>query len=454
MKSKIIRIVATAIVLPLVIGISVANAFDDDFMKLQQEQFKLQRQLQQQQFRLQQQQSKLDRQLWNQQFKMQQQLRRQESYSSNLNLNTPSPKWYVSSPFSDPMGNVRSQMRTTGFNMNSIRNSSNRDLIKLQAQQFKTQQQLMRQTFKDQQQLSKIMNTSSNYGTQSLLERYNRLVPDPSNEWNSIKLQSDIARGTGLYISTVMFAAGPSLYGGVSTGVKWIREMWQQPAPTALRWTSRGLGTGGIVRNIYLDDDAGFAGGIVSFGFSELGHHILDTLGPSMTVSGTFHVNNIDISPMGSRVETSGVIDIRKTVLYNPDSIPNWGLPDPLKATYAYETKWSLTTRETRGSSNSPSIVGQYLSITNPITSSDYNRYFGAYNATSNYSYGSNNWISQPTFNNSFTGYNNYTMYQPNLNNNLGSYGNNYQIYQPQFNNNFGGYGNSTFYPDTSGRGR
>jgi hypothetical protein len=106
MTSKVIRIAATLIALQLIIGVSVANAFDDDFIKLQQQQFKLQ----QQQF-------KLQRQLMDQQFKMQrQQLRMQDSYSTNLYLNSPS-SWIVSPSF-DPMIDTRSQIRMSELNMN------------------------------------------------------------------------------------------------------------------------------------------------------------------------------------------------------------------------------------------------------------------------------------------------------------------------------------------------
>ncbi len=50
MKSKVIRPGATVVALQLTIGIAVAGAFDDDLMKLQQEQFRLQRQLMKEQF--------------------------------------------------------------------------------------------------------------------------------------------------------------------------------------------------------------------------------------------------------------------------------------------------------------------------------------------------------------------------------------------------------------------
>jgi len=66
MKRKIMRMAATAIALQLAIAISATNAFDDDLMKLQQEQFRLQRQLQEQQL-------DLDRQLTRGQFNQQRQ---------------------------------------------------------------------------------------------------------------------------------------------------------------------------------------------------------------------------------------------------------------------------------------------------------------------------------------------------------------------------------------------
>ncbi|UCG54263.1 MAG: hypothetical protein JSV32_06650, partial [Dehalococcoidia bacterium] len=357
MKNNIIRIAATLFVSQLVIGTSFANVFDDDLMKLQQEQFKLQRQLQQQQFRLQQQQLKLDRQLMeqqsrtqrqlmDQQFKMQRQQWKLESYNRNLNVNSSSSTWAIGSPAFDSMNNIRSQIRIQDYNINPVTNISNRNLIKLHDQQFRIQQQLMRQTFKDQQQLSKIVDNSSKYVTQSLLRRYDQLVPDPSREWNSLKLQSDLLRGTGLYLSTVMLAVSPySWLDGASTLVGWAREMGPQPAPATLQSTSNILGISSVGRNILRGNNVNAGVGIASLVFSDAGHEILRTrLGPSKTLSDTFHVNSVEISSMGRRIETSGVISIQKTIRYEPDSIPNWGLPDPLKATYSYERRWSLTT--------------------------------------------------------------------------------------------------------------
>ena len=149
MKSRIVRIAAIVIVVQLLIGTSVANAFDDDFLKLQEQQFKLQRQLMDQQF-------KLQRQLMDQQFQMQRQLWRLESYNRNLSSYSPPSHWHVGASSFDPMINLRSQIRMQDYNINSLTNISNRDLIKLQNQQFRIQQP-MRQTFKDQQQLSKII---------------------------------------------------------------------------------------------------------------------------------------------------------------------------------------------------------------------------------------------------------------------------------------------------------
>jgi len=75
---QIIRIAAILIVSQLVIGTSVAGVFDDDLMKLQQEQFELDRQLRQEQFKLQQfqhDQFRLDPQLIRGQFNQMRQYR-------------------------------------------------------------------------------------------------------------------------------------------------------------------------------------------------------------------------------------------------------------------------------------------------------------------------------------------------------------------------------------------
>jgi hypothetical protein len=144
MKSGINKLVVTLAVLQLIITIPAAGGFDDDLFKLQQEQFKLQRQLQQQELKFQQQQLKFDRQIREQQFRTQQYLWRQESQLNSLNSYSPSFKGYVStSPF-DQMSSMRSQMQTLGFNLNSTTNSQNRELMKLQYTQFRMQPQQLR----------------------------------------------------------------------------------------------------------------------------------------------------------------------------------------------------------------------------------------------------------------------------------------------------------------------
>ncbi len=129
MKSGIIRMTAAVVVSQIVLGISAAHAFDDDFMKLQQERFRLERQLQQQDFRLRQQQARLDRQLSNQQFKMQQQLMKNQfnqprQFSDTMRLQQFPLEQYHRSPQISPTSWQRDYqatfVRTDWLNQRSI----------------------------------------------------------------------------------------------------------------------------------------------------------------------------------------------------------------------------------------------------------------------------------------------------------------------------------------------
>jgi hypothetical protein len=516
-KIKIIRIAAILIVSQLVIGISVAGVFDDDFMKLQQEQFeldrqlrqeqfklqqqlqqeqfKLQQQLRQQQFRLQQQQFtpdrqpmretynqtrqyynsmklqdqqfrfqqlqqdqfRLDRQLRDQQFRTQQQLRRQESYSRNLSSYSPSSIRYISTPSFDPMSNIRSQMRASEFRMNPPTNSLNRDFMKLQTQQFRAPQQIMRQTFSDQQRFS----TSPNYMTSSLLRSSKRFetgiqyfnvnsalpaleqLRQYDNYWsNSSNKSSEFEAGNwanelraGAREDIIEWSSdriigaidqafiAPILPKQVTTIRTWYDRL--QTVNSRRQWI-QGLSTPPSNPNEALNrlkPIAGFSG-IVSPHTTLL---IPLLKGYYSTIFDAFNYVDAKISTMSYTKNFS--------ISWREKNINGIRTVTPIRNTYrnldySYISKNMIS----QPANYDVSAIGRYFSNTSPMTSSDINRYFGTSNNNFRYSSGLTNRISQPTFNNSFSEYSNYPIYQPKLNSSFSGYSN-YPMYQQDFKN-------------------
>ena len=484
MKSKVFKIFKTVILLQFIFGVSIVSAFDDDFLKLQQEHFRLQRQLQEQQYKLrqqfmdqqfkeQQQQFELNQQLMNQQFQMQRQLTKLETNIRNLNLNSSLSSLAIgSSPFNS-MNNMRSQIRMQDYNINSITNTLNSDLLKLQNQQFRIQQQLLRQTFKDQQQLSKMMNTSSNYMTKSFLQgnkpfgtRFQSFNMNSSLPTLEQMRQYDSYWSTGQYWTQDPYYAdfarpAPDLTPenyikafGYTSGILYFN--WTKFMVTSIPgldpWLSFGYKQFSILARSYMMNELVKLdpGGDLTYNLYHGVQKPLDFWGGLIGSVRDVHglIRGTHIYPYKSTTIDQVMSNPKTFIAIIPETGFGLGvdksaagivfrrmLDDPMSK---YQTSRFM---EKIGETLSNSFQDNSTSMTTTTTISDYNRYFDTSNFNWDYSYGSNSLISQPTFNNSFGGYSNFQIYQTTyLNTNFGSYGNNSHIYQPQTNYDFGGY--------------